>query len=94
VVEISLAEMTKAVVMLGNSQLRAEMDSNDPVNTGQLLQTLIPVVRECLDSIMLVSEQRLADGFAAIHLSLLLWPRCKASRTTATREAGSTRRGL
>jgi hypothetical protein len=51
VVEISLAEMTKAVVMLGNSQLRAEMDSIDPVNTGQLPQTLIPVVRECLDSI-------------------------------------------
>jgi hypothetical protein len=70
VVEISLAAMTKAVVMLGNSQLRAEMDSIDPINTGQLPQTLIPVVRECLDSIMLVSEQRLADGFAAIQAGL------------------------
>jgi hypothetical protein len=47
VVEISLAEMTKAVVMLGNSQLRAEMDSIDPVNTGQLPQTIM-VVRACL----------------------------------------------
>ena len=67
VVEISLAEMSKAVVMLGNSQLRAEMDTIDPVNTGQLPQTIIPVVRKCLDSIMLVSEQRLTDGFGAIQ---------------------------
>ena len=70
VVEIALAEMSKAVVMLGNSQLRAEMDAIDPVNTGQLPQTIIPVVRKCLDSIMLVSEQRLADGFGAIQAGL------------------------
>eukprot|EP01047_Picozoa_sp_COSAG01_P009436 COSAG01_NODE_387_length_17738_cov_14.410171_12_plen_206_part_00 len=73
-VEVELCSMVRTIVLAGNATLKAEMTQINPRAVGELPESLVTVVRECLDHFMLTSEQRTQD--ALISLQQLLQEKC------------------
>ena len=69
-IEIALSKMVKEVVLAGNAPLKAAMSLIEPVTIGELPGLLIESVREALDVIMDVSEQRTQQAIAGLHNGL------------------------
>jgi hypothetical protein len=69
-IEIALSKMVKEVVLAGNAPLKAAMSLIEPVTIGELPGLLVESVREALDVIMDVSEQRTQQAIAGLHNGL------------------------
>ena len=73
-VEVKLCDMVRTIVLAGNATLRAEMTSINPLAVGELPESLVDVTRECLDHMMVTSEQRTRD--ALVSLQQMLQAQC------------------
>ena len=75
-VEVTLCSMVRTIVLAGNAALKAEMTLINPRAVGELPESLVDVVRECLDHAMVTSEHRTHD--ALLSLQQLLQAQCAA----------------
>jgi hypothetical protein len=64
--------MVREVVLAGNAPLKAAMTLIEPVTIGELPELLVANVREALDVIMDVTEQRTQQAIAGLSRPHLL----------------------
>ena len=91
--EVALCSMVRTIVLAGNATLKAEMTViENPRAVGELPESLVTVVRECLDHFMLTSEQRTQD--ALLSLQQLLQEKCAEPDPTMEDQVGTLKTNI